>query len=149
MSRIKDSEVYKEWVKVRSELSAMGEPLRKRENELSRQVDEMYRNARKEKFAAIQGKLFYYENANNGEIGLIKPLSCGDFESEYNSCNVMLVSVVTKKRVYQRAHEVIYFQEDTHRVDDFEKMRLATEEDIEAVKKLMTETMGAMLSKII
>ena len=80
---------------------------------------------------------------------MIKPLSCDNFESEYNSCNAQLVSVVTKKRVYQRAHEVIYFTEDTHRVDDFEKMRIATVEDIESVKKLMTDTMGAMLSKII
>ena len=149
MSGIKDSEIYREWIKVRDELSSMGEPLRKRENELSRQVYEMYRNARKEKFAAIQGKLFYYENANNGEIGLMKPLSCDDFESEYNSCKMISVSVVTKKRVYQRAHEVIYFTEDSHRVDDFEKMRIATEEDVEAVKKLMTDTMGEMLSKII
>ena len=61
MGNIKDSEIYKEYLKVRDELSAIGEPLRKRERELSRQVEEMYRAARKEKFESIQGKLFYYE----------------------------------------------------------------------------------------
>ncbi len=149
MGNIKDSEIYKEYVKARVELSTIAEPLRKRERELSRQVDELYRNARIEKFEAIKGKLFYYENVNNGEIGLMKPLSCDDFESEYNSCKMISVSVVAKKKVYGRSHEVVYFVEDTHRIDDFEKMRLATKEDIEAVKKNMLHTMSEMLSKII
>jgi len=125
---------YKELKESQQQINTILEPFEKKEKELRKKLHQEEVDVRKAQFQNIVDKIFYVEKHpfHGKNISLVKPISCTDFENEYNSCNIMQIEIEN----YEDKRVVIKFSYDTCRVDSFPNMKEITEELYEQVKSL-------------
>lgn len=123
---------HQELEEIENQIQSTLEPLQKKKREIVTKLEQEGVDKRKKEFNNLVGKVFYAKKSpyKGSSICLIKPLSCTDFSSEYNSCNVIEIQI----EEYENKNLTINFKYDTHRVDSILLMEETTLEFYEKVK---------------